>query len=773
MPPGGRRSSGRRTSSHSEQLMHCELVIPGLFSAAAEARLPSLELLLARGRASSGESQPLERWLAEAFGLEDEPLAAGALTALAGNRDPGEERWVRADPVHLRLMRDRLILVPAAAFGVSREEAEALCETLNEHFAGRLDILPVQPQRWSARLQMELEVSAGSSFDMAGRELQAHLPGDALLNEAQMVLHEHPVNEAREARGEPAVNSLWLWGAGRVPQKTQSCWQSVAADDPLAVGLALLARIFAARRIGSADELRYEAASLLHPKLLKNAERAAQLLADAIARQKRLLIVADYDADGATACAVGVRALRRFGANVEYLVPDRFKLGYGLSPELVDIASHRKPDVLITVDNGIASVEGVAHAKRLGIATLITDHHLPGAELPDAACIVNPNQADCAFPSKALAGVGVMFYVMLALRAELRRRGALEEEPNLGSLTDLVALGTIADVVPLDANNRNLVAQGLKRLRAGYGKPGIVQLLRAAGRAPGEASSFDLGFVAGPRLNAAGRLADMSLGIECLLTDDEARAANCAQELDRLNRERRRIEAVMLEQALDELKKLAEEDRSTFYDPGWHEGVVGILASRLKDRLHRPVLCFARSAAGGLLKGSGRSLPGLHLRDCLDLVAKRSPGLIVRFGGHAQAAGLTIAESEYPRFALSFEQALEETLPASARTRTVETDGSLQQAYYTLEVARMLEDGIWGQAFPQPLFCDTFAVESQRVVGERHLKLLLNKDGRRLEAMRFGALDPLPATLRAAYRLAVNEFNGLKSIQLNVEHVES
>src|SRR2546422_713156 len=795
-PPRPERRAGRRAPG----LMHCELVIPGLFSAPAEARLPSLELLLARGRARSGESQPLERWLAEAFGLEDGPIAAGALTALAGNRDPGEERWVRADPVHLRLMRDRLILVPAAAFGVSREEAEALCETLNEHFAGRLDILPVQPQRWSARLQMELEVSASSPFDLAGRELQAPQPGDAVLNEAQMVLHEHPVNEAREARGEPAVNSLWLWGAGRVPLKTQSRWQSVAADDPLAVGLArvagarqrglpasaaawlerlpqdgghpLLARIFAARRIASADELRYEAASLLHPNLLKNAEHAAQLLADAIARHKRLLIVADYDADGATACAVGMRALRRFGANVEYLVPDRFKLGYGLSPELVDIASQSRPDVLITVDNGIASVEGVAHAKRLGIATLITDHHLPGAELPDAACIVNPNQPDCAFPSKALAGVGVMFYVMLALRSELRRRGALEEETNLGSLTDLVALGTIADVVPLDANNRNLVAQGLKRLRAGHGKPGIVQLLRAAGRAPGEASSFDLGFVAGPRLNAAGRLADMSLGIECLVTDDEARAANCAQELDRLNRERRKIEAAMLEQALDEVKKLAEEDRSTFFVPGWHEGVVGILASRLKDRLHRPVVCFARSAAGGLLKGSGRSLPGLHLRDCLDLVAKRAPGLIQRFGGHAQAAGLTIAEADYERFCAVFERTLEQLLPAEARLHTVETDGALEAAHCTLEVARLIEAQIWGQGFPQPLFCDTFAVESQRVVGERHLKLRLIKDGRRFEAMRFGALYPVADRLRAAYRLSVNEFNGLKNVQLNVEHIE-
>ncbi|HYR33077.1 MAG TPA: single-stranded-DNA-specific exonuclease RecJ [Burkholderiales bacterium] len=534
----------------------------------------------------------------------------------------------------------------------------------------------------------------------------------------------------------------------------------------------LLAKIYAARSIRSAAELTYSPAGLL-PPTLKSMDQAAALLADAIQAGKRLLIIADYDADGATACAVGMRALRLFGAQVDYLVPDRFKLGYGLSPELVDLAAERKPDLLITVDNGIASVEGVARARSLGIATLITDHHLPGAELPLAECIVNPNQHGCSFPSKALAGVGVMFYVMVALRAELRKRGALKSEVNLGALTDLVALGTIADVVPLDVNNRNLVAQGLKRIRAGRAQPGITALLRAAGRNAAEASSFDLGFVAGPRLNAAGRLADMSLGIECLITDDEARAANCARELDRLNGERRKIEGGMLEQALEKLKTLEPEAQSTFFAPDWHEGVVGILASRLKDRLHKPVICFARAADGRNLKGSGRSVPGLHLRDCLDLVAKRDPGLILRFGGHAQAAGLTIAESEYPRFGMAFERALDEALPASARSRTVETDGSLERSYYTLEVARMLEDGIWGQAFPQPLFCDTFVVESQRVVGERHLKLVVSKDGRRFEAMRFGALDALPSPLRAAYRLAVNEFNGLKSIQLNVEHVES
>jgi single-stranded-DNA-specific exonuclease len=538
----------------------------------------------------------------------------------------------------------------------------------------------------------------------------------------------------------------------------------------------VLARVYAGRNIRSPAELDYQLGALLPPDSLKGIDAAARLLADAIGQSKRLLIIADYDADGATACAVGMRALKAFGANVDYLVPDRFRLGYGLSPELVDLAAQRKPDLLITVDNGIASVEGVARARSLGIATLITDHHLPGAELPAAECIVNPNQPGCPFPSKALAGVGVMFCVMLALRAELRKRASFEnrQEPNLAALTDLVALGTIADVVPLDANNRNLVAQGLKRLRAGRCTPGIAALLRAAGRPLAEASSFDLGFVAGPRLNAAGRLADMSLGIECLITEDEARAANCAQELDRLNRERRTIEASMLEQALQAIEKVASSENSTFFHPDWHQGVVGIVASRLKDRLHRPVICFAPAEEAGaiVLRGSGRSIPGLHLRDALDAVSKRAPGLIRRFGGHAQAAGLSIGAHDYERFGGEFARTVNELLPAEARLRVVETDGALDAMHFSLEVARLLDAGIWGQGFPQPLFCDTFAVENQRVVGERHLKLWLVKGGRRMEAMRYGALDPLPPQVRAAYRLSVNEFNGLKNIQLNVEHFE-
>jgi single-stranded-DNA-specific exonuclease len=537
----------------------------------------------------------------------------------------------------------------------------------------------------------------------------------------------------------------------------------------------LLARLYAARHIGSKAQLEQDFAHLIPPAELTNAGRAAQLLADAIERQKKLLIIADYDADGATACAVGMRTLRSLGARVEYLVPNRMELGYGLSPELVDIAARLKPDLLITVDNGIASVEGVARAKSLGIGTLITDHHLPGDTLPDAECIVNPNQPGCGFASKAIAGVGVMFYVMLALRAELRNRKAFENktEPNLAALTDLVALGTVADVVPLDANNRILVAQGLKRLRAGQGKAGLAALARAGGRDAARATCFDLGFIIGPRLNAAGRLADMGLGIECLITDDEARAANCAQELDRLNRERRKIEGGMLDEANAALGGLAEPPGATMtmFQAGWHQGIIGLIASRVRERIHRPVVCFARSNANEL-RGSGRSIPGFHLRDALDLVAKRAPGLILRFGGHAQAAGLTIREADLGRFQELFESTAAELLPEAARLRVVETDGELEPAYHSLEVAQLLEAQIWGQGFPPPLFCGTFTVQDQRVVGERHLKLRLLKDGQRLEAMRFNSLEPLPARVRAAYRVSVNEFNGLKRPQLTFENVE-
>ncbi|HNQ56530.1 MAG TPA: single-stranded-DNA-specific exonuclease RecJ [Candidatus Desulfobacillus denitrificans] len=537
----------------------------------------------------------------------------------------------------------------------------------------------------------------------------------------------------------------------------------------------LLARLYAARGIARAEELDTALAALLDPAQLKGAAEAAALLADAIAAKRRLLIVADYDCDGATACAVGVRALRAFGADVSYLVPNRFDYGYGLTPEVVHLASERKPDVIITVDNGIASVEGVAEAKRLGIATLITDHHLPGDELPEADVIVNPNQPGCAFPSKAIAGVGVMFYVMLALRAELRKRGAFNAspEPNLAALLDLVALGTVADVVKLDRNNRILVAQGLARIRQGKLQPGLRALFRVAGREAERAGTFDLGFALGPRLNAAGRLADMALGIECLVTDDLGRALNIAQQLDQLNRERRTIETDMQEQALAILDTIEAAERASLalYDPEWHQGVIGILASRVKDTLHRPVIAFARGSEGEL-KGSGRSIPGLHLRDALDLVSKRAPGLLLRFGGHAAAAGLTLRETDLERFESLFEETVRGLVSPADLTRTLETDGPLEAGWMSLDSARMLEGEIWGQGFPAPLFSDEFEVDKQRILKDRHLKLTLRKGAARFEAIQFNFAEGVPPNVRAAYRLAVNEFNGLASVQLVLEHIE-
>ena len=541
----------------------------------------------------------------------------------------------------------------------------------------------------------------------------------------------------------------------------------------------LLARLYAARGIAHAADLDTALSALLDPSLLKGAAEAATLLADAIAAKRRLLIVADYDCDGATACAVGVRALSAFGAEVSYLVPNRFDYGYGLTPEVVRLAAASgkfgKPDIIITVDNGIASVDGVAEAKQLGIGTLITDHHLPGDELPAANVIVNPNQPGCGFPSKSIAGVGVMFYVMLALRAELRKRGAFNAspEPNLAALLDLVALGTVADVVKLDRNNRILVAQGLARIRQGKLQPGLRALFRVAGRESERASTFDLGFALGPRLNAAGRLADMSLGIECLVTDDLGQALNIAQQLDQLNRERRSIETDMQDQALAFLDTIDATDRASLllYDPAWHQGVVGILASRVKDKLHRPVIAFARGSAGEL-KGSGRSIAGLHLRDALDLVSKRAPGLLLRFGGHAAAAGLTLREENLGRFEALFEQAVQGLVSPADLTRTIETDGPLEAGWMSLESARLLEREIWGQGFPAPLFSDEFDVDKQRILKDRHLKLTLRKGAARFEAIQFNFAGSVPATVHAAYRLAVNEFNGISSVQLVLEHME-
>lgn len=542
----------------------------------------------------------------------------------------------------------------------------------------------------------------------------------------------------------------------------------------------LLARLYAARGVRHASELDYALSGLLPPVALKGAQDAARLLADALAAAARILIIADYDCDGATACALGIRALRLLaagsGATVEYLVPDRFSLGYGLSPAIVDLAAQYQPDVLVTVDNGIASHAGVARAKALGIATLITDHHLPGDTLPEADCIVNPNQPGCEFPSKHLAGVGVMFYVMLALRAELRARGwfAARPEPNLAQLLDLVALGTVADVVKLDRNNRILVEQGLQRMRAGRLCAGIRALLQTAGREPRRLTSFDLGFVLGPRLNAAGRLADMRIGIECLLTDDPAQALAYAQTLDGLNRERRQIEADMQEQALALLERTDLDDTPpglVLFEPDWHQGVVGILASRLKDRLHRPVFACARGE-NGELKGSGRSIPGLHLRDALDLISKRAPGLLLRFGGHAAAAGVTLLEKDFARFQRLFAEVAAELLDPADLARRLETDGALEAGHYNLPTAQLLESQIWGQGFPAPLFADEFGVEQQRILKDKHLKLRLNKDGQIFEAIQFNFSTPPGQRARLAYRLGINEYNGTQAPQLLVEYIE-
>jgi len=534
----------------------------------------------------------------------------------------------------------------------------------------------------------------------------------------------------------------------------------------------LLARLYAARGIKEKSELATRLDALLSPDQLKGAQQAASLLADACAASERILIVADYDCDGATACAVGLRALRQFGATVDYLVPNRFDTGYGLSPEVVRLAAPMKPDLIVTVDNGIASGEGVAEARRLGIATLITDHHLPGPELPAADVIVNPNQPACRFPSKAMAGVGVMFYVMLALRAELRRRGAFagRGEPNLADLLDLVALGTVADVVPLDRNNRILVAQGLARMREGRLQPGIKALFAVAGRDPARAATFDLGFAIGPRINAAGRLADMSLGIEALTTDDPARALNIAQQLDAINRERRAIEADMREAAAILLEDLDAENRAslTLFDPDWHQGVIGILAGRVKEQTHRPTFAFARGQANEL-KGSGRSIPGLHLRDALDLVAKQRPRLLRRFGGHAAAAGLTIAEDDLAEFESVFETVARMLIAPEELTRTLATDGALEAGYRGIDTARLLAGEIWGQGFPPPIFADVFEVEQQRLLKDKHLKLTLRQGGARFDAVRFNCCEPAPARIEVAYKLDINDWNGLSSVQLLIE----
>lgn len=557
----------------------------------------------------------------------------------------------------------------------------------------------------------------------------------------------------------------------------------------------LLAQLYAARGVRTPDELDEGLARLLSPSTLLGAKEAAVLLADAIRKNQHICIVADYDCDGATACAVALRGLKLLGAaQVTYLVPDRVVDGYGLTAPIAERVKASGADVLVTVDNGIASLDGVARAKALGMQVLVTDHHLPALMnnadgtigLPNADVIVNPNQPGCEFESKSIAGVGVMFYVLLALRAELRERGVFtaQNQPKVDTLLPLVALGTVADVVKLDANNRRLVAQGLKRIRSGHLPAGIASLFTAAGRKANVATTFDFGFALGPRINAAGRLADMTLGIECLLTDDAARADELARTLDGINRERRDIEADMREQAQLAADAMIDMDihgeegpppAIAIYEPSFHEGVVGIVASRIKDKLHRPTFVFAASQAEGKsheIKGSGRSIAGFHLRDALDLVAKRQPGVLLKFGGHAMAAGCTIDEKNFELFEHTLQQVAREWLDAATLTRRIDTDGPLAAEYRRTDMVDILHKEVWGQGFAAPTFSEEVEVVSQRLVGEKHLALKLKHQGQPVDGIWFGHTEPLPARVTLAFRLDTDEWQGVRRVRFLVEAAE-
>ncbi|QKT02419.1 single-stranded-DNA-specific exonuclease RecJ [Ectothiorhodospiraceae bacterium 2226] len=561
--------------------------------------------------------------------------------------------------------------------------------------------------------------------------------------------------------------------------------QSGMNEDPWHGVHPLLARLYRARG-ARPEDLDYRLARLPSYADLRGIHAAVAVLADALTRAERILVVGDFDADGATSCAVAVRGLRRLGAAaVDFLVPNRFEFGYGLTPEIVALAQQRGPDLLITVDNGISSVEGVRAARAAGIRVVVTDHHLPGEHLPEADAIVNPNQAGCGFPGKALAGVGVIFYVLLALRAHLRTQGWFgpsREEPNLAELLDLVALGTVADVVPLDALNRILVTQGLQRMRAGRACAGIRALAQIAGRDLREVVAADLGYGIAPRLNAAGRLDDMSLGVRCLLTDDPAEAAGYAATLDELNLERRALERRMHDEALalveDALIDGADLPAGLcLFDPGWHQGVVGIVASRIKDRTQRPVIAFA-DCGDGELKGSGRSIPGVHLRDVLEAVATRHPTLLRRFGGHAMAAGLQLAAVDIERFSDAFVEAVAAACDAARLGMATATDGALAPDDLVLPIAELLRSaGPWGQGFPEPVFEGEFEVVTVRVVGEVHLKLVLRAPGgqRTVEGIAFNAAAEaaIAAGSRAQvhYRLDVNRYRDARTLQLVIERL--
>lgn len=553
----------------------------------------------------------------------------------------------------------------------------------------------------------------------------------------------------------------------------------------------VLKRVYATRGVVSDDALRLDLAGLHPPALLKNMDLAADLLADSMARGDHILVVGDFDADGATSCALFLCCLQAMGYdNTGFLVPNRFEYGYGLTPEIVAVARDRAPDLIVTVDNGIASLDGVAAAKAAGIRVLVTDHHLPGERLPDADCILNPNQPGCTFPSKALAGVGVVFYLMSALRASLRQRGWFDtgrvREPNLAAFLDLVALGTVADVVPLDQNNRRLVKHGLGIIRAGKGRPGIRALLDVAGRNPASVVATDLAFAAGPRLNAAGRLDDMSLGIACLLETDPARARDMAARLDDLNRDRRQIEQDMQEQAMAALAHLDMQNTDRLgiclYDPDWHQGVIGILASRIKEKFHRPCIVFADAGedADGtaLIKGSARSVEGVHIRDVLDVLATRHPQVLAKFGGHAMAAGLAIRRADFDAFARAFEEVLATEIDREDLGQVTWVDGELDSDCFSLTFASELrEAGPWGQHFPEPQFTGRFAVVNSRVVGEKHLKLTLQVAGSRtlIDAIAFNVERELLGlsldSVELVFRLDVNEFRGQCNPQLVVERV--